>query len=465
MCYTRPMTNKFEILSLKSELLNNLRELKFHSMTPIQASALPLVLDGSDVIAQAKTGSGKTAAFGLGILNSMDMTSTHSQALVLCPTRELAEQVATEIRSLARMIKNTKVLTLCGGVHENHQIKSLSHGAHIVVGTPGRILRLLKHGALDLRIMDTLVLDEADRMLHMGFHDDIMKISAYLPNQRQTLLFSATFPEGIQKLSKNIQTEASFIKVDSEHLENSIEQKFYEVESHKDKEDVLLNILAIHRPKRSIVFCKTKEITKNLTRFLKKKGIFAEGIHGDLDQNERNLILTKFSNESLSILVATDVAARGLDITDLAAVVNFDLPNDPEVYTHRIGRTGRAGKSGLAFSLLMNKERYKLDPIEEVTNKKYKINNLSELDTENKFDLTPPMKTMYIGGGKKNKLRPGDILGALVGLAKINSEDVGEITISNILSYVAIKAALVDQAIEKLENGKIKNKKFKIGIA
>lgn len=459
------MTDLFKSLNLKTELLKNLEELKFTSMTPIQAMALPLVLNGQDVIAQAKTGSGKTAAFGLGILNDLNPTDMNIQALILCPTRELAEQVAAEIRRLARMISNVKVLSLCGGVAEFHQETSLAHGAHIVVGTPGRVLRLLQKRSLALRSVKTLVLDEADRMLDMGFINDILDIVSNLPKKRQSLLFSATFPKEIKNLSKDVLTNPYEVKVDTEHEKNNIAQHFYEVSSHKDKDAALLKILANYRPARMIVFCKTKQITDSLTNFLQDNSIEAAGIHGDLEQNERTLILTQFANRSLSVLVATDVAARGLDIEDLEAVVNFDLPSDAEVYVHRIGRTGRAGNQGLAFSLLIQKEFYKLDAIEKYLSSEIKIEKFEGLEANSDYDLIPPMKTLFISGGKKDKLRPGDILGAMVGEAKLEPSDVGAITILNIISYVAIQREKAADAVKKLNSGKIKNRKFRVGLA
>ncbi len=459
------MNEKFKELTLKQELLNNLDELGFDSMTPIQAKSLPIVLEGIDVIAQAKTGSGKTAAFGLGILNNLDVTNLNPQSLVLCPTRELAEQVAKELRKLARIMKNVKVLTICGGVAEFHQERSLSHGAHIIVGTPGRVLSLLRKNVLILRVAKKFVLDEADRMLDMGFYDDMMEISDYLPKERQTLLFSATYPDEIKELGETILKDATEVKVDTEHEENNIKQLFYEVENHQDKNNALLKILGKFKPERLIVFCKTKQITDNVANFLNDNGIYAEGIHGDLMQNERTSVLTQFSNRSLSVLVATDVAARGLDIQDLEAVINYDLPTDPEVYVHRVGRTGRAGKTGMAFSLFIDKNSFRLDDIEVLINQKCEVADISALSLDDKYDLVPKMQTMYISGGKKNKLRPGDIVGALVGEAKLDFKDIGEISVLNIVSYVAIRAEVIDQAIDKLSSGKIKNRKFRVGFA
>ncbi len=459
------MSKKFEQLSLTQELLSTLEELKFTAMTPIQEQGLPFILDGKDIIAQAKTGSGKTATFGLGILNSLNVASSNIQAIILCPTRELAEQVATEIRRLARKMKNVKVLTICGGAAEVHQEKSLAYGAHIVVGTPGRVLRLLKKDSLNLKMIKTFVLDEADRMLDMGFNEDIMEIASHLPSKRQSLLFSATFQNDIKELGASLQNDAIKVKVDVDHMPNVIDQLFYAVDGHKDKEEALLKVLGKYRPNRLIVFCKTKQITDDVAKFLNRHGIFAAAIHGDLLQNDRTAVLTQFSNRSLSVLVATDVAARGLDIIELEAVINYDLPEVPEIYIHRIGRTGRAGKNGLAFSFFLQRDLSRLSSIEELTHQKCIFEDLALLSTELQYNLTPSMKTMYIGGGKKNNLRPGDILGALVGEAKLDPADVGDITILNILSYVAIKKESINLAINRLRDGKIKNRKFKVGLA
>jgi ATP-independent RNA helicase DbpA len=454
------MSNQFRDFDLKEELLKNLEELGFDKMTPIQEKSLPLALKGDDLIGQAKTGSGKTAAFSLGILNDLKVKIQSPQALILCPTRELAEQVAVEIRKLARMLKNVKVVTITGGTGYHHQESSLDHGSHIIVGTPGRVAKLIKTKFITLREIKTFVLDEADRMLDMGFYDEIMGIESLLSENRQTLLFSATFPEAIVKLSENVQRSATMIKIDSLHEEGNILQHFYRLESHKDKNKAVLRLLSSFLPERSIIFCKTKVITKNLTKFLKENGLLAEGIHGDLDQKDRTKVLTKFSNQSLSILVATDVAARGLDIKDLSAVINYDLPMDSEDYVHRIGRTGRAGKKGLAFSFYLEPEEYRLEEISEILQKECPHSELPELK---EFEMIPPMKTLFIAGGKKQKLRPGDILGAMVKEAGLEPNDVGDISILPITTYVAVKKEKINQAISKLSSGKIKNRSFRIG--
>tara|TARA_B100001971_G_C18262602_1_gene588398 strand:- start:13 stop:1389 length:1377 start_codon:yes stop_codon:yes gene_type:complete len=458
------MKNEFASLKLDPLLIKNLQDLNFKAMTPVQAEALPHVLEGKDVLAQAKTGSGKTAAFGLGILNTLDVNLLRPQSLILCPTRELAEQVAKEVRTLARAMANVRVLTLCGGSAKYHQQKSLEHGAHILVGTPGRVLKLLREKSIETKHIKSFVLDEADKMLEMGFHTEIINISSFIPKKRQSLLFSATFPENIDKLSKDVLVEPVDVRVDTGHDSGTIEQILFKVKGHPDKFDGLMKILGFANPERCIVFCKTKQISDEVARFLNKNGVVSQAIHGDLEQNERTVTLTKFANKSLSVLVATDVAARGLDIKELDAVINFDLPSDPEQYIHRVGRTGRAGETGKAYGMYIDKEMYKVEAIEDLNGLQIPLKEMIKLPNK-AYELTPAMKTIYVGGGKKNKLRPGDLLGALVHEAELAPESIGKITVLNILSYVAIQREFADQAVNKLSNGKIKNRKFKVGLA
>ncbi len=462
------MNSSFENLPLIKELQENLKDLKFNTMTPIQEDCLPYILEGKDVIAQAKTGSGKTAAFGLGILNSLDLDKSglknEAHSLILCPTRELAAQVAGDIKSLARKMKNVKILTLCGGISESIQERSLESGAHILVGTPGRVLQHLKKKSLQIYSLNVFILDEADRMLDMGFEDELNSISEYLPKKKQSLLFSATYPEDIKSLSSKIQSDAVEIKVDSEHEDDNIKQYFYEVRPTQDKNNLLYKILSQYSPQRAIVFCRTKRETVDVAEFLIKRNIFAQSINGDLEQNERTAVLTKFSNKSLSILVATDVAARGLDIEDLPAVINYNMPATAEDYVHRIGRTGRAGKTGMAFSFFNPIEENKLKEIEALVKKPCELANPLELSYTKNYNLTPPMQTMFISGGKKDKLRPGDVVGALIGEAKLKSDDIGDISVFNVFTYVAIKNKSVNKAIKGISNGKIKKKKFKAGL-
>jgi ATP-independent RNA helicase DbpA len=459
------MKNSFKSLMLNPKLLTNLDSLGFLAMTPVQEMALPLVLEGRDLIAQAKTGSGKTAAFGLGLLNKLDPENKKLQSLVICPTRELAVQVAEELRRLARTIPNCKILVVTGGESEYRQLSSLEHGAHVIVGTPGRLLKFLKKGALNLDSIDFLILDEADRMLDMGFQEEMESILAFTPRKKQSLLFSATFPPEIEELSSAFQVNPERLTVDSKHEKNIIRQIFIDVGDHKNKTEALIKVLGNFKPESTVVFCKTKQICADVANTLSRQGISALPFHGDLEQNERTVVLTKFTNHSCLVLVATDVAARGLDIKDLHAVINFDLPTDAEVYTHRIGRTARAGKEGLSFSFYINKEKEKLSDIENFLDVKNEYLSLEELNPNARFDLVASMKTMYVNGGKKDKVRAGDILGALVGEVGLPVDSIGKITILDHQSYVAIDAASIDKAISSLSHGKIKGRKFKVGMA
>jgi len=349
-------TTAFSSLPLSPEFLSNVSSLEYKEMTPIQAQSLPAILEGKDLLAQAKTGSGKTAAFSIGLLDKLETRSYQTQALILCPTRELADQVSTEIRRLARAIPNTKLVTLCGGKSMQPQLVALEHPPHIVVGTPGRILKHLDKETLKLTGLKTLVLDEADRMLDMGFHDEIMRVIDKAPKKRQTLLFSATYPDQIKKISNKIQNNPIDVRVEAVHDNKIIKQVFYEIEAG-ERTKILIALLQHYRPESSLVFCNTKQQCQELANELWQQGFHALALHGDIEQRDRDQVLIQFTNNSSSILIATDVAARGLDIKDLQAVINFELSPDPEIHIHRIGRTGRAGNQGLALSLFMPTEK------------------------------------------------------------------------------------------------------------
>ncbi len=451
----------FSRLSLEPEFLANLQSLDYQVMTPIQAQSLPDILQGKDLLAQAKTGSGKTAAFGIGLLHKIEVRTYQTQALVLCPTRELADQVSNEIRRLARAIPNTKVLTLCGGKPMALQLASLEHDPHIVVGTPGRILKHLEKETLKLDRLNTLVLDEADRMLDMGFHDDIMRIIDMTPRQRQTLLFSATYPEEIKDISHAIQTNPVDVRVESLHDNKKIKQIFYEIQKG-ERTKTLVALLQHYRPESSLVFCNRKQQCQELADALWQQGFHALALHGDLDQKERDQVLVQFANKSSSMLIATDVAARGLDIKDLQAVINFELSPDPEIHIHRIGRTGRAGNEGLALSLFMASEAPKVIRIEEYQDSPARIDKTSSLKSRENFRLSPPMVTLCINGGRKNKVRAGDILGALTANTNLPGKQIGKIDIFDILAYVAVERPIAKQALKILSGGKIKGRKFKV---
>lgn len=452
--------NAFASQPLSPDLLSTLEDLKYHSMTKIQAMSLPDILAGHDLIGQAKTGSGKTAAFGLGILNRLDVKKFRVQTLVLCPTRELADQVANEIRTLGRKIHNIKVLTLCGGVPFGPQKGSLEHGAHIVVGTPGRIEDHLRKQNLILDNVTSFVLDEADRMLDMGFQDVIDKISSYLPEQRQTLLFSATFPSNIKQLASQLMKNPTHVRDESGHDTKSLRQILCTIQEKSDRTRALLWLLEKHQPESALVFCNTRQITEEVADALKQRGHSALPIHGELEQRDRDQRLIRFSNRSLSVLIATDVAARGLDIDELDLVVNYHLSPDPEIHIHRIGRTGRAGHSGVACSIAHTSEAHKIEMIEAEPGQTFERTNLGE--THKDYRPEPPrMVTLQIDGGKRQKLRPGDILGALTGKDGFAGNLVGKINIANSWAFVAVDRAVWKQALALINNGKVKGKTFR----
>jgi ATP-dependent RNA helicase DbpA len=451
----------FSSLALPPAQLANLESLGYLEMTPIQAAALPQALAGMDLIGQAKTGSGKTAAFALPLLTRLNPRDFGTQALILCPTRELASQVAGEIRRLARYQPNIKVVTLCGGQAIGPQIGSLEHGAHVVVGTPGRIKDHLRKETLTLQRVSTLVLDEADRMLEMGFIEDIEAIIAATPGNRQTLLFSATFPDNIKTLSSRFQNVPQRITVESQHSEQHITQRCF-VCQKDDRLAALVKLLAHFQPAAAVVFCNTKEGVRQVCEFLNQNGIFALALHGDMEQRDRDQVLIQFKQLSCSILVATDVAARGLDIDDLPAVVNFELPRNAETYVHRIGRTGRAGKEGLALSLLVDAERFRLDSIGDYQQREMDCAAIAQLPRTGASLPLPAFVTLCISGGRKEKVRAGDILGALTGEAGIDGSSVGKITVTDYSTYVAVARKEADTALGRLVNGKIKGRKFKV---
>ncbi len=450
----------FSTLALNPATLENLQQLGYTRMTPIQAASLPPALLGKDLIAQASTGSGKTAAFGLALLTRLNPRRFAVQALVLCPTRELADQVATEIRRLARAEENIKVVTLCGGVPLRGQMLSLEHGAHIVVGTPGRVMDHLERGSLTLEALNTLVLDEADRMLDMGFFDDIATVARQCPKERQTLLFSATYPEGIAKLSAQFMKNPQQITVQAQHAEAKIEQRWYEVKDSERLHAVSL-LLGHFRPESSIAFCNTKQQCRDLVAVLQAQGYSALALFGELEQRERDQVLVRFANRSCSVLVATDVAARGLDIADLAAVINVDVTPDPEVHIHRIGRTGRGDAEGLALNLASMDEMGSVGKIEQLQGRESLWHPLAELTPTGSGPLVPPMVTIQIIGGRKEKIRAGDVLGALTGEMGFTRAQVGKINVNDFSTYVAVDRAIGAQAAQRLNSGRVKGKSVK----
>ena len=451
----------FKELPLPPGIHATLQQLEYLSMTPIQAASLPIALAGHDLIAQAKTGSGKTAAFALTLLTKLNQRRFAVQAMVLCPTRELAEQVAQEIRRLARFVDNIKVITLCGGTTMRPQIASLEHGAHIVVGTPGRIIDHLERGSLQLDALNTLVLDEADRMLDMGFYDDIAYVAKQCPVERQTLLFSASFPEGITRLARQFLRNPQEVKLLEQHESSKIRQRFYAVQ-HEERLQAVGLLLKHYRPISTLAFCNTKQQCRDLLDELHTQGIHALSLNGDMEQRDRDQVLIQFANRSCSVLVATDVAARGLDIAQLEAVINVDITPDPEIHLHRIGRTGRAAEAGWALSLCSKSDQRRVANIAQMMGNAPEWHELADLQSDNDAPLVPPMVTLQIHGGRKEKIRAGDVLGALTGEAGFTREQVGKITVVDQSTYVAVARDIALAAVTKLARGKVKGKTVKV---
>ncbi len=433
----------------------NFEGLGFAQPTPIQTAALPHGLGGRDVLAEAPTGSGKTVAFGVPLLVAIDPTQWGPQALVLCPTRELATQVAVSLRKLARPLPNVKILVLTGGLPMAPQIASLRHGAHVVVGTPGRVAKHVRDGRMVLNRVRTLVLDEADRMLDMGFADEVLDLVAGCPTPRQTLLFSATLGGDVRRVSAAIQSDPVAVSVGRRDAPQIV-QRFVEIEA-EDREHTLAAWLAAQRPASALLFCNTKLGCVAVAKGLRARGIDALALHGDLEQPDRERTLVRFANGSATVLVATDVAARGLDLTALAAVVNVELPFDPEVYVHRIGRTGRAGESGLALSLVTPEELPRLHAIEACAGITAVLERAPEADDDpGERPLAAPRVTLCIASGRRDKLRPGDVLGACTSPGGVAGAAIGKIDVGDRSTYVAVDRAQAAALLAHLQRTPIK---------
>ena len=454
--------NDFSSLPLSPALAPGIDALGYTSMTPVQALSLPPILEGRDVIAQAPTGSGKTAAFGLGLLNRIDPATSRIQALVLCPTRELADQVGKQLRKLATGIPNLKLLILTGGMPLGPQLASLeAHDPQVVVGTPGRVQELARKRALNLGQVRTFVLDEADRMLDMGFEEPIREIAGRTHKERQSLLFSATFPEEIRELARALLNEPVEVTVDGQSEAPAIQHLFFEAEPSQ-RQKALGGLLLKYTPESAVVFCNTRKDVDEVANSLCQFGFSALALHGDMEQRDRDEVLLQFSNRSCNVLVASDVAARGLDVEDLAAVINYELPTDIDTYQHRVGRTGRAGRRGLAMSLVSGRERNRADALEAAHGNPLNWQK-TPLATARPAELPQAaMTTLRIDGGKTDKLRAGDILGALTGDAGLPGKAIGKIDIFATRSYVAIAREQAGKAISRLEAGKIKGKRFRV---
>lgn len=449
-----------EKYNLSKEFLKNLDSLGIKELTDIQTKSLPISLEKKDLIAQAKTGSGKTIAFSIPIVQNLNVKKFKIQSLVLAPTRELANQIASEIRKISRHIHNVKVLTLCGGTPFKPQVASLNHGAHIVVGTPGRILQHIFETKIDFNDIDLLVLDEADKMLDMGFFDDILKVVENIPKDRQTLLFSATYQENIESLSNKILKSPTYVKSEDTHNQEVINQKFFEVDE-SSKTALIPSLISSNEVKSVLIFCNTKIKCDELADDLTDLGLDVLTLHSDLEQRDRDETIILFSNKSYPILIATDVASRGLHIDDIDLVINYDIARDEQVHTHRIGRTARAGKNGLAITLFEKDEVHKLEPIQEKF-EDIAFENMSNIEDNISFKIDSDYRTIFINGGKKMKVRAGDILGALTAGIGLNKDDIGKIDILEFVSYVAVKKEVIKKALHGLEKGRIKGKFFKV---
>lgn len=519
-------TVKFEEMGLSEEIQKAVRYMGFEEASPIQAKAIPAMISGIDLIGQAQTGTGKTAAFGIPILEKVDPKLKKLQAIVLCPTRELAIQVADEIRNLSRYMHGIKVLPIYGGQDIVKQIRSLKSGTQIVIGTPGRVMDHMRRKTMKLDFVHTVVLDEADEMLNMGFREDIEFVLSGVPEERQTVLFSATMPKPIMEITKKFQNNSKVIKVTKKELTvPNIEQYYYDVKPKK-KEEVLSRLLDIYSPRLSVVFCNTKKQVDLLVNALLGRGYFAAGLHGDMKQEQRDRVMQGFRTGKTEILVATDVAARGIDVDEVEAVFNYDLPQDDEYYVHRIGRTGRAGREGRAFSFVSGKEVYKLKEIQRYCKTKIyaqkvpSLNDVANTKMENILDdvervieqedldmminaieervnnseftamdmaaaflkiccgMTEDNKNteendwefgdtgagedgmvrLFINIGKKQRVRPGDILGAIAGESGMDGKLIGTIDMYDKYTFVEVPREYAREVLNAMKNVKIKGK-------
>ncbi len=518
----------FTELGISREILQAVTDMGFEEASPIQAQAIPKQLSGVDIIGQAQTGTGKTAAFGIPMLEKINPANKHLQAVVLCPTRELAIQVADEIRKLAKYLHNIKVLPIYGGQDIVRQIKALKSGVQIVVGTPGRVMDHMRRKTIRLDEVHTIVLDEADEMLDMGFIDDIRRILEEMPENRQTVLFSATLPPEIRKITSEFQRDPQMVKVVKKELTVPKIQQFYYVVKPRSKVEVLSRLIDMFNPKLSLVFCNTKKEVDELTNELQGRGYFAEGLHGDLKQAQRDRVMAGFRSGITEILIATDVAARGIDVDDVEIVFNYDIPQDEEYYVHRIGRTGRAGKEGLALSLVSGREVYKIRDIQRYCKTTIKerpipsVDDVTEIKTEHvlnemadrmeKEDLSywvdlldrwlaeadcsslelaaaflksslgeyttveeepvyeyvntgardRGMVRLFINLGKKQKIRPGDLVGAIAGESGMPGKLIGSIDMYDKFTFVEVPEEYAASVLKAMHKAKIKGKTFNI---
>ena len=465
-CNNAAMTTPFAALGLPEPLTRACESLGFTTPTPIQAQAIGPALAGRDLLAQARTGSGKTLAFGLPLLAKIEPAALRTQALVLCPTRELADQVAKDLRAAARFLPNLKIVTLCGGIPLRPQLASLEVPPDVVVGTPGRILELIadnesSKAALILEHITTFVLDEADRMLDMGFIEDIRTLAKRLPGEAQTLLFSATFSEDIRAIAATLLRDPIEIAAALDDAPK-IDEWVHLVEAGQ-RHWAVMQVLADKAPEAALVFCNTRKETAALTEALQREGFAADTLHGDLEQREREEVLARFANGSLRVLVATDVAARGIDIAGLPMVLSAEIASDADQHVHRIGRTGRAGETGLAVAIVTPAEGHWRRSIEAARGAPFQERGL-RLSPQRPKPLPAAFRTLQIDAGRQDKLRPGDVMGALTGAAGLPAEAVGKISLYPTRCYVAIARAQAEKALAKLRELGIKGRKLRVKV-
>lgn len=453
----------FSSLDLAPELLQALDALAITTQTETQQACLPALLSGKDAAVKAKTGSGKTFAFGLTLLNQLianEGADRNTFALVLCPTRELAQQVAEQIRLLLKFHANTKVLTLVGGVPIGAQINSLVHIPDVVVGTPGRVLDLMLKQKLSLEHIKVLVLDEADRMLDMGFSDQVQSILQALPKAKQSMLFSATFGGAIEKLSAQYLNDAQIIEVADNSESIQIVQRAYELQDERVMYAVAA-VLSTEQAQSCMIFCQTKQGCRELAHALVEKGFAASALHGDLTQSERDQVLMQFACEACNVLVATDVAARGIDLTQVDLVINANIADSPQTHTHRVGRTGRADKSGLAITLVTSKQKQAIEYIAEQTNTHIPVKGAQTLRFHANRVVLPAVDCVLVHAGKKLKISKGDLLGALIKQAELPKEDIGRMFVTRDNSYIAIKKRSTKRALAHFREHRVKGKQLR----
>lgn len=454
----------FKNLALKQELLQSLQDLNFTTPTPIQASAIPALLQGQDVAGQAETGSGKTAAFGLPILHNIDTTLQQVQALIIVPTRELAVQVRQELKQLGKHIENLKISAFYGGHAFSQERASLAHPPQVLIGTPGRLTDHLNRRTLDLSNTKQLVLDEGDKLLEMGFEEEVDQVVAALPGRRQTILFSATMPEGVKALISNSLRNPQFIKATATTIPDQVKLIGVKAE-HGQRQEVVLKLLRSIHAGGTVVFVNTRATADDLTAKLQSQGVPAKALHGGMEQPERDKAMTLFRNASTRILIATDLAARGLDITVLQNIIHLELPDDAAAYLHRSGRTGRAGRSGTVYTIITSRDEQKLLEWNlQQMDEWLSASALEKPSAKSSSEKTAAYATLYINGGRKDKISPKDIVGALIAEAGLKADQIGKIEVQDRQSFVAVPASAAQSASDSLNNAKIKGRKYKVGL-